>query len=60
MTADSLTAPSLDAPGGRNRHGRNRHGLGWREEARSSVYWGVAHGLPRLLMRAGAVTCRAA
>jgi cytochrome P450 len=49
MAADSLTAPSLDAPAGRNRHRQ-----GWREEARSSVYWGVAHGLPRLLMRAGA------
>ena len=49
MAADSLTAPPLDAPGG-----RNRRGPGWREEARSSVYWGVAHGLPRLLMRAGA------
>jgi len=49
MAADSLTALPLDAPGG-----RNRPGPGWREEARSGVYWGVAHGLPRLLMRAGA------
>ena len=49
MAADSLTAPALDAPGG-----RDRHGPGWREEARSNVYWAVAHGLPRLLIRAAA------
>ena len=49
MAADALTAPALDAPGG-----RDRHGPGWREEARSNVYWAVAHGLPRLLIRAAA------
>jgi hypothetical protein len=27
---------------------------GWREGARSRVYWGVAHGLPRLVIRAAA------
>ena len=26
----------------------------WRERARSNVYWGVAHGLPRLVIRAAA------
>jgi len=47
MAADSLTAPALDAPGRRDRHG-------WREEARSDVYWAVAHGLPWLAIRAAA------
>ncbi len=49
MAADALTAPAVDASGG-----RGRHGPGWREEARSDVYWGLAHGLPRLLIRAAA------
>jgi cytochrome P450 len=49
MAADSLTAPALDAPGS-----LDRHGPGWREEVHSYVYWGVAHGLPRLVMRAAA------
>jgi cytochrome P450 len=49
MAADSLTAPAVDAPGD-----RDRHGPGWPEEARSNVYWAVAHGLPRLLMRVAA------
>jgi cytochrome P450 len=49
MAADSLTAPALDAPGD-----RGRHRPGWREDARSYVYWGVGHGLPRLIMRAAA------
>ena len=51
MAADSLTAAgaALDASGG-----RDRHGPGWQEQARSNVYWAVAHGLPRLVMRAAA------
>ena len=49
MAADSLTAAALDAPGG-----QDRHGPGWQEQARSNVYWAVAHGLPRLVMRAAA------
>jgi cytochrome P450 len=47
MAADSLTAPAPDARG-------DRHGPGWREQARSNVYWGVAHALPRLAVRAAA------
>jgi len=49
MTADSLTAPPLYGPGN-----QDRHGPGWREEVRSAVYWGVAHGLPQLAIRAAA------
>jgi len=49
MAADSLTAPPLDAPGD-----RDPHGPGWREGVRTGVYWGVAHGLPRLALRAAA------
>ncbi|HMD93690.1 MAG TPA: cytochrome P450 [Trebonia sp.] len=49
MAADSLTAAALDAPGA-----GDRHGPGWQEQARSNVYWAVAHGLPRLVMRAAA------
>jgi cytochrome P450 len=49
MAADSLTAAALDAPGD-----RDRHRPGWQEQARSNVYWAVAHGLPRLVMRAAA------
>jgi hypothetical protein len=49
MAADSLTAPALDARGD-----RDPHGPGWREQARSNVYWGVAHGLPRLMVRTAA------
>jgi cytochrome P450 len=51
MAADSLTAPAHDAPGDRDLH---RHSTGWRDGVRSSVYWGIAHGLPRLLVRAAA------
>jgi cytochrome P450 len=51
MAADSLTAPAQGAPGDRD---LDRHGLGWREGVRSSVYWGIAHGLPRLLIQAAA------
>jgi cytochrome P450 len=40
---------ALDAGGG-----RGSRGPGWREQARSSVYWGVAHGLPRLMVSAAA------
>jgi hypothetical protein len=51
MAADSLIAPA-PAPGARgDRHSR---GPGWREQARGNVYWGVAHGLPRLLVRRAA------
>jgi cytochrome P450 len=48
---DSTTAPApvLDAPAG-----RVGHGAGWREEARSGVYWAVAHGLPRVVIRGAA------
>jgi cytochrome P450 len=49
MAADSLTAAALDAP-----RGQDRHDPGWQEQARSNVYWAVAHGLPRLVMRAAA------
>jgi len=49
MAPDSLTAPAVDASG----H-QDRNGPGWREEARANVYWGLAHGLPRLLIRAAA------
>jgi cytochrome P450 len=49
MTADSLTAPAPDARGG-----RDYRSPGWREQARSNVYWGVAHGLPRLMVRSAA------
>ena len=49
MAADSLTAPALHDPGS-----QGRRGPGWREDARSAVYWGVAHGLPQLAVRAAA------
>lgn len=49
MAADSLTAAAVHA-----RAGRDGHGPDWREEARSAVYWGLAHGLPRLVIRAAA------
>ena len=49
MAADSLTAAALDAPGD-----RDRHGPGWREHARSAVYWGVGYGLPMLAVRGAA------
>src|ERR1700683_4991292 len=49
MATDSTTAPALDAPAD-----REGHGTGWREGARSGVYWGVAHGLPRLVIREAA------
>src|SRR5271163_1712917 len=49
MAADSLTAP---VPGAAADPGRR--GAGWREEMRSNVHWGLAHGLPRLAMRAAA------
>jgi cytochrome P450 len=48
MAADSLTAPALDTRGGAARR------PGWRERARSSVYWGLAHGLPRVMVRRAA------
>ena len=48
MAADSLTAPALDARGTR------APGPGWREQARSNVYWGLAHGLPRVMVRRAA------
>ena len=46
MAADSLTAP---VPG--TSADRGRAGPGWREEMRSNVHWGLAHGLPRLVIR---------
>jgi hypothetical protein len=49
MAADSMTAPALDARGA-----RDAPGPGWRERAGSNVYWGVAHGLPRLMVSAAA------
>src|SRR5260221_3470987 len=49
MAADSLTAPVPGAAAD-----RDRQGPGWREERRSEVHWGLAHGLPRLAMRAAA------
>jgi cytochrome P450 len=49
MAAAPLTTPATDAVGR-----RDRPGPGWREGARSAVYWGVAHGLPRLAIRAAA------
>src|SRR5579863_5878673 len=48
MAADSLTAPALDNRGGR------ASGPGWREQARSGVYWGLGHGLPRVMVRRAA------
>jgi cytochrome P450 len=51
MAADSLTAP---APVPDARGDLDRRGPDWREQVRSNVYWGVAHGLPRLLVRAAA------
>lgn len=49
MAADSLTAPG---PGAATDQDRQR--AGWREEARSSVHWALAHGLPRLAFHAAA------
>jgi len=49
MATDSLTVP---VPG--TSAGPDGPGPGWREEARSAVHWGVAHGLPRLAVRAAA------
>jgi cytochrome P450 len=49
MAADSLTVPMPGASAG-----RDRRGAGWREEVRSAVHWGVAHGLPRLAVGASA------
>ncbi len=49
MATESLTAHAPGASGD-----RDRHGPGWREEVRSNVYWGVAHGLPRLAIRTAA------
>jgi cytochrome P450 len=49
MAADSPPAPTLERPAGRAVRGPS-----WPEEARSGVYWAVAHGLPRLALRAAA------
>ena len=49
MAADSLTAPARDADAD-----RDRQRASWRDEARSGVHWGLAHGLPRLAFRAAA------
>ena len=49
MATDSTTAPALDASAD-----RERRDTGWRAGARSGVYWGVAHGLPRLVIRGAA------
>ena len=51
MATDTPTAPARDAPVGRPGHGP---GPDWREAVSSGVYWGVAHGLPRLAVRAAA------
>jgi hypothetical protein len=40
VAADSLTASAPSA--------------GWRHEVRTNIHWGLAHGLPRLAMRAAA------
>lgn len=48
MAADSLSAPTLDARGAPAR------GPGWQEQARSNLYWGLAHGLPRMMIRRAA------
>jgi len=48
MATGSLAAPAPDAPG------RSPRGLGWRDDARSRVYWGLTHGVPRLAARAAA------
>src|ERR1700722_10302816 len=48
MAADSLTAHALDARAGAARR------PGWRERARARVYWGLAHGLPRVMVRRAA------
>jgi cytochrome P450 len=50
MAADSLTAPMPGAP---LPSGPHRH-AGLREEVRSNVHWGLAHGLPRLAMQVAA------
>ena len=47
MAPDSLTTPVPGAVA-------DREGPGWRAQARSNVHWAVAHGLPRLAMRAAA------
>ena len=49
MAADALTAPAPGAPAGRARRGPD-----WGAEVRSGVYWGLAHGLPRLALRTAA------
>jgi cytochrome P450 len=49
MAPDSLTGSAVDAS-----PDWDRRGPGWREEVRSSIYWGAAHGLPRLLVRRAA------
>jgi len=48
-TTTPAPAPALDAPAD-----RAGHGAGWREGARSGVYWAVAHGLPRLVIHGAA------
>jgi cytochrome P450 len=53
MAADSLTEPA-PAPAPDARGDRVSRGADWREQARSQVYWGVAHGLPRLMVRTAA------
>ncbi len=49
MAVDALTVPVPDGSAD-----WDRPGSGWREEVRSTVHWGVAHGLPRLAVRAAA------
>ena len=49
MPVNSLTAPAPDTPAY-----RDPPRPGWRDEVRSNVYWGLAHGLPRLAIRAAA------
>jgi cytochrome P450 len=46
----AIETPTAPAPAS----GRPGRGPGWREEARSALYWGIAHGLPRTAVRAAA------
>ena len=49
MAADSLTEPVPVSAAD-----LDRRGAGWREEMRTNVYWGLAHGLPRLAVHTAA------
>jgi cytochrome P450 len=49
MAPDSLTTPAAEVSV--DRAGK---GPGWSEQVRSNIYWGVGHGLPRVLVRRAA------